>query len=143
MTKESQNPEDTFQVGVMLGKEAKPGDVFLLSGDLGTGKTVLARGVAEGLGIREWNGSPTFTILQVYEEGRLPLYHFDVYRIEEAEEMEEVGFRDYLYGDGVTLLEWPERVEELLEGEFTEIRLEKNIEKGFNYREIHINSRIF
>ncbi|MBQ4293443.1 MAG: tRNA (adenosine(37)-N6)-threonylcarbamoyltransferase complex ATPase subunit type 1 TsaE [Lachnospiraceae bacterium] len=141
MTKISLSPEDTFRIGVDLGREAQEGSVLLLSGDLGTGKTVLARGVAEGLGIREWNGSPTFTILQVYEDGRLPLYHFDVYRIEEPEEMDEVGFFDYLYGDGVVLLEWPERVEELLKGDFLEIRIEKNVEKGFDYREIHINHK--
>ena len=134
MTKISLSPEDTFRIGVDLGREAQEGSVLLLSGDLGTGKTVLARGVAEGLGIREWDGSPTFTILQVYEEGRLPLYHFDVYRIGDVSEMDEIGYEDCFYGSGISLVEWANLVEEILPEHYTEIRIEKDLSKGLDYR---------
>lgn len=140
MKVESLSAEDTFRFAKDLGEKAEAGDIFLLKGDLGTGKTVVAQGIASGLGISEPVNSPTFTILQVYETGRLPLYHFDVYRIEEPEEMEEVGLQEYLYGDGVAVLEWPERIDSLLQGKFTEICISKNIEKGFNYREITVET---
>ncbi len=140
MKVESLSAEDTFRFAKDLGEKAEAGDIFLLKGDLGTGKTVVAQGIASGLGISEPVNSPTFTILQVYETGRLPLYHFDVYRIEEPEEMEEVGLQEYLYGDGVAVLEWPERIDSLLQGRFTEICILKNIEKGFNYREITVET---
>jgi tRNA threonylcarbamoyladenosine biosynthesis protein TsaE len=140
MKVESLSAEDTFRFAKDLGEKAEAGDIFLLKGDLGTGKTGVAQGIASGLGISEPVNSPTFTILQVYETGRLPLYHFDVYRIEEPEEMEEVGLQEYLYGDGVAVLEWPERIDSLLQGRFTEICILKNIEKGFNYREITVET---
>lgn len=107
-------------------------------GDLGVGKTVLTQGLAEGLGITEAVNSPTFTILQVYEEGRLPLYHFDVYRIGDVEEMDEIGYEDYFYGDGVCLIEWANLIEEILPEKYTEIRIEKDLEKGFDYRKITV-----
>ena len=109
-----------------------------LVGDLGVGKTVLTQGLAEGLGITEAVNSPTFTILQVYEEGRLPLYHFDVYRIGDVEEMDEIGYEDYFYGDGVCLIEWANLIEEILPEKYTEIRIEKDLEKGFDYRKITV-----
>ena len=108
-----------------LGEAAEPGTVYTLVGDLGVGKTVLTQGLAEGLGITEAVNSPTFTILQVYEEGRLPLYHFDVYRIGDVEEMDEIGYEDYFYGDGVCLIEWANLIEEILPEKYTEIRIEK------------------
>ena len=92
---ESFSADDTHALGVTLGQQAKPGDVCTLVGDLGVGKTVLTQGIAEGLGITEPINSPTFTIVQVYEEGRLPFYHFDVYRIGDIEEMDEIGYEDY------------------------------------------------
>lgn len=118
-----------------LGEAAEPGTVYTLVGDLGVGKTVLTQGLAEGLGITEAVNSPTFTILQVYEEGRLPLYHFDVYRIGDVEEMDEIGYEDYFYGDGVCLIEWANLIEEILPEKYTEIRIEKDLEKGFDYPE--------
>ena len=141
MIKETTSPKETFSLGKELGEKAEAGDVILLKGDLGTGKTVFAKGFAEGLGIpgREV-ASPTFTILQEYRQGRLLLYHFDVYRIEEPEEMEETGFFDLIGGDGVTLIEWPERIEDLLSGCFTEVLLEKEPEKGTDYRKITVKT---
>ena len=111
---ESNSAEDTYNIGKELGEKAEAGQVFALDGDLGTGKTVFTKGFAEGLGIKEPVNSPTFTILQIYEDGRLPLYHFDVYRIEEPEEMDEVGFDDYIYGSGVCMIEWADQIREIL-----------------------------
>ena len=104
---ESFSAEDTHALGKKLGENAKPGDVYTLLGDLGVGKTVLTQGIADGLGIKEAICSPTFTIVQVYEEGRMPFYHFDVYRIGDIEEMDEIGYEDYFYGEGICLIEWP------------------------------------
>ena len=137
---ETNGAEETFALGKKLGEQAGAGAVFTLNGDLGVGKTVFAQGFAEGLGITEAVNSPTFTILQVYEEGRLPLYHFDVYRIEDPEEMYEVGFDDYLYGQGVCLIEWAEQVAELLPRERTDITIEKDLGKDFSYRKITIRT---
>ena len=131
---ESFSAEDTFAYGRKCGQEAKAGQVFCLYGDLGVGKTVFTQGFAEGLGITEPVSSPTFTILQVYEEGRLPFYHFDVYRIADPEEMYEVGFDDYIEGDGVCFIEWANLIDDLLPEERTEMTIEKDLSKGFDYR---------
>jgi len=128
--------EETFALGAQMGRQVKPGTVFALAGDLGVGKTVFTQGLARGLGIREPVSSPTFTILQIYEEGRLPFYHFDVYRIGGVEEMDEIGYEDYFYGDGVCLIEWADLIEEILPREACRIRIEKDLEKGFDYRKI-------
>ena len=133
---ESFRAEDTFALGKRLGENAKPGDVYTLVGDLGVGKTVFTQGLAEGLGIGESVSSPTFTIVQVYEEGRLPLYHFDVYRIGDISEMDEIGYEDCFYGEGVCLIEWASLVEEIIPETAIEIRIEKDLEKGFDYRKI-------
>ena len=138
MTIRTHSAEETYALGTRLGKMAQPGQVYALIGDLGVGKTVFTKGFAEGLGIEEPVSSPTFTILQIYEEGRLPLYHFDVYRIEEPEEMEEVGFDDYVYGDGVCLIEWAGRIEEILPEETIWIKIEKDLEQGLDYRRITV-----
>lgn len=135
---ESFSADDTHALGVTLGQQAKPGDVCTLVGDLGVGKTVLTQGIAEGLGITEPINSPTFTIVQVYEEGRLPFYHFDVYRIGDIEEMDEIGYEDYFYGDGLTMIEWANFIEEILPKKRKEITIEKDLEKGFDYRKITI-----
>ena len=135
---ESFGPGDTYSLGQRLGREAKKGDIFCLNGDLGVGKTVFTQGFAAGLGITEPVNSPTFTILQQYDEGRLPLYHFDVYRIGDVSEMDEVGYEDCFYGDGVTLIEWPERIRELLPEHVGTVTIEKNLEKGFDYRKITV-----
>lgn len=133
---ESYSPEETFALGERLGREAKPGQVCTLIGELGVGKTVFTQGVASGLGIAGPVNSPTFTIVQIYEEGRLPFYHFDVYRIADVEEMEEIGYEDCFYGQGLCLIEWANLIEELLPEHYTEIRLEKDLQKGFEYRKI-------
>ena len=135
---ESFSREDTLQIAYQIAQNAQPGQVYALIGDLGVGKTVFTKGFAEGLGIEEPVSSPTFTILQIYEEGRLPLYHFDVYRIEEPEEMEEVGFDDYVYGDGVCLIEWAGRIEEILPEETIWVRIEKDLAQGLDYRRITV-----
>ncbi len=140
MTIESFSPEDTFALGKSIGEKAQPGQIYTLEGDLGTGKTVFTQGLAAGLGITEPVNSPTFTIVQVYEEGRLPLYHFDVYRIGDIEEMDEIGYEDYFYGEGVCLIEWAGLIRELLPDRRTTIRIEKDLEKGFDYRKIMIES---
>ena len=136
MVFESYKSEDTFLFGKQLGEQAKAGEVFCLLGDLGVGKTVFTQGFACGLGIEEPISSPTFTIVQVYEEGRLPFYHFDVYRIADIEEMDEIGYEDYFFGNGVSLVEWANLIEELLPKTVTVIRIEKDLEKGFDYRKI-------
>lgn len=138
---ESFRPEDTFSLGQKIGEDAQPGSVFTLIGDLGVGKTVFTQGLAEGLGIEEAVNSPTFTIMQVYEEGRLPFYHFDVYRIGDVSEMDEVGYEDYIYGDGVCLIEWADLIEEILPEKYTQIKIEKDLEKGFDYRRITIEEK--
>lgn len=136
---ETGSADETFELGKQIGRRAKPGQVFTLIGDLGVGKTVFTQGVAKGLGITEPISSPTFTIVQIYEEGRLPFYHFDVYRIGDVEEMEEIGYEDYFYGDGICLIEWANLIEEILPKEYTTITIEKNLEKGFDYRKITFN----
>lgn len=141
MTIDSFCARDTLEFGRMLGEKVAPGMVISLSGDLGTGKTVFSKGFAKGLGIREPVVSPTFTIVQEYKEGRIPLYHFDTYRIADPEEMYEIGFEDYLYGDGVCLVEWPEMVEELLPEKLLRITIEKHPEKGVDYRRITMEQK--
>lgn len=138
---DSYNTEDTFQLGVKLGSNAMKGEVYCLSGDLGVGKTVFTQGFAKGLGIEETVNSPTFTIIQVYKGNGLPLYHFDVYRISDVEEMEEIGYEDYFYGDGVCLIEWAELIDELLPENRTTITIKKDLNKGFDYREITVERK--
>ena len=136
MVIETRSPEETFALGEKLGREAKPGQIYTLNGDLGTGKTVFTQGFASGLGITEPVNSPTFTILQVYEEGRMPFYHFDVYRIGDVEEMDEIGYEDCFYGEGVCLIEWAELIEEILPEFVIVVTIEKDLEQGFDYRKI-------
>lgn len=138
MTIESRSEKETYDLGYRIGLEAKAGQVFTLVGDLGVGKTIFTKGLAAGLGVEEAVSSPTFTIVQIYEEGRLPFYHFDVYRIADVDEMDEVGYEDYIYGDGVTLIEWANLIKEILPDHYTEITIEKDLEKGFDYRRIQI-----
>ncbi len=137
---ESFKAEDTFEAGRRIGEAAKPGEVYTLIGDLGVGKTVFTQGVAVGLGIDEPVNSPTFTILQQYDSGRMPFYHFDVYRIGDVWEMEEIGYEDCFYGEGISLIEWAELIEEILPKKYTRITIEKDLEKGFDYRKITIEN---
>ena len=141
MVLETRSPKETFDLGVRLGQDACPGQVFTLTGDLGVGKTVFTQGFAKGLGIEEAVNSPTFTIVQVYESGRLPFYHFDVYRIGDVEEMDEVGFEDYVMREGVSLIEWANLIEEILPENRTEILIEKDLEQGFDYRRITVKEK--
>ena len=136
---ETNSAEETFALGKKLGETAKPGQVFTLIGDLGVGKTVFTQGVAKGLEITEPISSPTFTIVQVYEEGRLPFYHFDVYRIGDVEEMDEIGYEDYFYGEGICFVEWANLIEEIIPSDRIQITIKKNPEKGYSYREITID----
>ena len=138
---ETHDPEETFEVGRKIGMNAKPGQIYTLTGDLGVGKTVFTQGVAAGLGITAPVNSPTFTIIQEYEDGRLPFYHFDVYRIGDLEEMEEIGYDDYFFGQGICLIEWAELIEEILPEKRIEVTIEKDLEKGFEYRKITIEER--
>lgn len=138
MVYETNSAEETFEVAYSLGCSAKPGDILCLYGDLGVGKTVFAQGFAKGLGIKECINSPTFTIVQVYDEGRLPLYHFDVYRIGDIEEMFEIGYEEYFFGEGVCLIEWAELIKELLPDNITKITISKSLSKGFDYRKITV-----
>lgn len=133
---ESFSEENTFEIGRQLALAAKKGDIFALSGDLGVGKTVFAKGFAKGLGINENISSPTFTFVLVYDCGRMPLYHFDMYRIADYEELEEIGYEDYFFGDGVCLVEWPSRVEELLPEHTVTVTIEKDLNRDFAYRRI-------
>ena len=135
---ETFSPEETRELGRKIGACAKPGSVYTLVGDLGVGKTVFTQGIAEGLEIEEPICSPTFTIVQVYEEGRMPFYHFDVYRIGDIEEMDEIGYEDYFYGEGICMIEWANLIEEILPEHRWDITIEKDLEKGFDYRKIII-----
>ena len=138
---ETRSAEETYQLGVEIGKKAIRGQVYTMVGDLGVGKTVFTQGMAHGLEIEEPINSPTFTIVQVYDEGRLPFYHFDVYRIGDISEMDEIGYEDYIYGDGVSLIEWANLIEEILPEKRIAITIEKDLEQGFDYRKITIEER--
>ena len=141
MTIETRSPEETFETGFRMGERARAGQVYTLAGDLGVGKTVFTQGFAKGLGVEEHVNSPTFTIVQEYEDGRMPFYHFDVYRIGDIEEMDEIGFEEYVAGEGVCLIEWANLIEEILPEERTEILIEKDLERGFDFRRITVTEK--
>lgn len=135
---EAYSAQETYEFGKKVGENARLGQVYALIGDLGVGKTVFTQGMAAGLGITEPVNSPTFTIMQIYEEGRIPFYHFDVYRIGDIGEMEEIGYEEYFYGDGICLIEWADLIEEILPKDCIRITIGKNLAKDFNYRTIRI-----
>ena len=141
MVIETTSAKETFEAGYRLAQSVHPGQIYCLNGDLGVGKTVFTQGFAKGLGIEGPVSSPTFTIIQQYDEGRLPLYHFDVYRIGDISEMDEIGYEDCFYGDGVSLIEWSSLIGEILPDQLTQIRIEKDLEKGFDYRKITVEER--
>lgn len=128
--------KDTFELGKSMGLHANPGEIYLLHGELGVGKTAFTKGFAAGLGIKEHITSPTFTLIQEYEEGRIPFYHFDVYRIGDVEEMYDLGYESYFYGDGVCLIEWASLIQEILPEDCKNISIEKDLNKGFDFRKI-------
>lgn len=136
---ETNSAEETFAFGKKIGKMAKPGQIYTMIGDLGVGKTVFTQGLAQGLDITEPISSPTFTIIQEYEEGRLPFYHFDVYRIGDIEEMEEIGYDDYFFGNGVCMIEWANLIDELIPDSRIQVTIEKDLDKGFDYRRITVD----
>lgn len=140
MVYETKSAKETFELGKQIGQAAQAGQIYTLTGDLGVGKTVFTQGVANGLGITEPVNSPTFTIVQIYEGGRLPFYHFDVYRIGDVEEMEEIGYEDCFFGEGICLVEWAELIEEILPDGCIRVTIEKDLERGFDYRRITIDS---
>lgn len=135
---ETHSSEETYKVGYDLGNSAEKGQIFCMSGDLGVGKTVFTQGFAAGLGVEDNVNSPTFTIVQEYEDGRIPLYHFDVYRISDVSEMDEIGYEEYFYGEGVCLIEWAEIIEDILPEDVTWITIEKSMDEDFDYRKITI-----
>lgn len=137
----SQSETDTFEIGVSLGQACRSGDILLLEGDLGAGKTVFSKGFGKGLGVVEPISSPTFTIVQIYESGRLPLYHFDAYRIADVEEMEEIGYEDYFYGQGACLIEWASMIREILPEDCILVQIEKDLDKGFQYRKVTVTRK--
>ena len=140
MITETHNSKETYEIGFNMGKSAKAGDVYCLDGDLGVGKTVFTQGFAKGLGINEPINSPTFTIVQEYHEGRLPLYHFDVYRIGDITEMDEIGYEEYFYSEGVCLIEWGNLISEIMPENATYITISKDLSKGFEYKRIEVNN---
>ena len=137
---EALSEADTFELGRRLGLSAGPGEIYCLCGDLGVGKTVFAKGFAEGLGVKDTVSSPTFTIVKEYDSGRLPLYHFDVYRISDSDEMYELGYEEFFFGSGVCLIEWAELISELIPEGAVKIEIAKLAAKGFDYRSIKIGS---
>lgn len=136
MVYETGSPRETFELGKKIGETAAKGAVYTLIGDLGVGKTVFTQGVAAGLGVAECVNSPTFTIVQIYESGRMPFYHFDVYRIGDVSEMDEIGYEDYFYGEGLCLIEWADLVEEILPERHVRVVIEKDLARGLDYRRI-------
>lgn len=140
MIKETNSMEETIEFGKELGMNSKRGDIFCLVGDLGCGKTMMSKGIAMGLGIDEADiTSPTFTIVNTYDDLEKPLYHFDVYRISDISEMDDIGYEDMFYGDGVSIVEWADLIKELIPNNATWIKIEKDLEKGLNYRKITLN----
>ena len=135
---ETFDSKQTYELGYKLGCEAKAGDIYCLDGELGVGKTVFTQGFAKGLGIEEPINSPTFTIVQEYTQGRIPLYHFDVYRISDVSEMDEIGYEEYFYSDGVCLVEWGKLIDELFPDNTTYISISKDLSKGFDYRKVEV-----
>lgn len=136
---ESYSTEDTYNIGFELGSKAERGQIFCLTGDLGVGKTVFTKGFAKGMGIDEDISSPTFTIVNEYYEGSVPLYHFDVYRISDIDELYEIGCEEYFYGEGVCLIEWAELIREILPNNVKKITIEKDLGKDLEFRRITVD----
>ena len=133
MREVTNSASETRALGERIAAGLRPGDVVLLEGDLGAGKSELTRGIARGLGVTETVTSPSFTILNVYESGQIPLYHFDWYRLESSEELYELGMDEYLGGDGIAIVEWPGRCPDAVPENCLRIRIET---EGENTRRI-------
>ena len=141
MIAETFGEKDTFELAKGLAEKAQKGEIYALIGDLRVGKTAFTKGFAEGLGIKESITSPTFTFVQAYESGRMPLYHFDVYRIGDVSEMDEIGYEDCFYGEGVSVMEWADLVEEIIPPEAIKVKISKDLSKGVDYRRIEITGK--
>ena len=137
MVIETNSAKETFDAGYRLAQSVQPGQIYCLNGDLGVGKTAFVQGLAKGLGIDEPITSPTFTIVNEYS-GRLPLYHFDVYRIADSDEMYEIGYEEYVYGDGVSVIEWPQLIDDILPEKRYDVTISKDYSRHDNYRKIEI-----
>ena len=140
MLYKSNSPKQTEDIAAEFAKDLKGGDVICINGDLGVGKTAFVQGLAKALGVSEYVQSPTFTIVNTYN-GRLTLNHFDVYRISDSEEMYEIGFEEYVYGDSVSVIEWPEIISDILPDKRYDITIVKDLDRGLDYREITIEKR--
>ena len=140
MLYKSNSPKDTEKIAAEFAKTLTSGDVICLNGDLGVGKTAFVQGLAKALGVSEYVSSPTFTIVNTYN-GKFALNHFDVYRISDSEEMFEIGFDEYVYGDGISVIEWPELISDILPDKRFDITITKNLDLGIDYREITIEKR--
>lgn len=140
MIYKSNSVKETENIAAAFAKTLNGGDVICLNGDLGVGKTAFVQGLAKGLGVTEYVSSPTFTIVNCYS-GRLPVYHFDVYRINDADEMYEIGYEEYVYGGGVSVIEWPELISDILPDKRYDITITKNLEMHEDYREILVEKR--
>lgn len=132
--------EETLEIGRKIGEKANPGDIFCLIGDLGTGKTHITKGIAKGLNVSDNITSPTFNIVNEYDSGRLKLYHFDVYRVNDPDEIYAIGFDEYIFSDGVSIIEWANYIEELIPEEYLLIKIEKQLHLGDNVRKIILES---
>ena len=139
MVYETYSREETYSIGKKMGLSAQRGQVITLIGDLGVGKTVFTQGFAEGIGVTEPVNSPTFTIVQIYDDGRIPFYHFDVYRIGDVDEMDEIGYEEYFYGDGVSIIEWADLIKEIIPKDAIRVEIEKDLSKGVDYRRITVS----
>ena len=138
MVFEINSVEQTTQLGINLGRLLNAGDIVCLTGDLGTGKTHITKGIAKGLNIDDNITSPTFTIVNEYDSGRLKLNHFDVYRVSDPDEVYAIGFDDYIFSDAVSVIEWANYIEEILPEDLLHIKIEKDLSKGEDYRKITI-----
>ena len=139
MVYETYSREETYSIGKKMGLSAQRGQVITLIGDLGVGKTVFTQGFAEGIGVTEPVNSPTFTIVQIYDDGKIPFYHFDVYRIGDVDEMDEIGYEEYFYGDGVSIIEWADLIKEIIPKDAIRVEIEKDLSKGVDYRRITVS----
>ena len=140
MIKETYTQEETYIFAASLAGKIKPGSVVALIGDLGVGKTVFSQGFAKGIGVEEAITSPTFNIVLVYEDGVMPFYHFDVYRISDSDEMFEIGYEEYINGDGVCLIEWANLIDDILPLDCIKVTIEKDLEIGCDYRKITVEN---
>jgi len=135
----STTAEETYEFGKKLASAASPGEIYLLTGDLGTGKTVFTKGFAAGLGVREYITSPTFNIIKEYHSGRLPLYHFDLYRLSDEDELYVIGADEYWNSDGVCVIEWADMFPDIVWENAVHIEIKKDLSNGPDCRIITVS----